>query len=105
MFLPFISTRYREAARHCWPAWPPARSVIRSAHRLADFQHGGRLHDFFHTRRIVDAGQLHKDLVVAESVLLDDRLVDAELIDAVANGLDGLGDGAILQVSRGPKAS
>ena len=63
---------------------------------LADFQHGGGLHDFLDAGRIVDAGKLDQDLVVAEAVLLNHRLGDAELVDAVADGFDGLLDGALL---------
>ena len=63
---------------------------VGAADRLPDFQHRGGLHDFFHARRIVNARQLHQDLVVAQSVLLDHRLADAELVNAVADGLDRL---------------
>ena len=89
MFLPFISTplagMQSTVGLHGF-----LLAAIRPADRLPDFQHGGGLHDFFHARRIIHAGQLHKNLVVAQSVLLDDRLADAELVNAVADGLDRL---------------
>ncbi len=66
---------------------------------LADFQHGGGLHDFLDAGGIVHAGKLDQNLVVAQAVLLDDRLGDAELVNTVADGFDGLLDGALLDGS------
>ena len=54
-----------------------------------DFELGGLLDDVFDAGGIVDAGEFDEDLVVAETVLLDDGLGDAELVDALADGLDG----------------
>jgi hypothetical protein len=65
---------------------------------LLDFEHRRGLHDFLDPRRIVHTRKLHKNLVLAEPVLLDHRLAHAELVNAVADGLDGLGDRAVLQV-------
>ena len=67
-------------------------------HRLPDLQHGGGLHDVLNPGRIVDARQLHQDLVLAQPVLLNDRLADAELVNAIADGLDGLLDSAALEL-------
>ena len=66
-------------------------------HALADLQHGGGLHYFLDAGRIVDAGKLHENLVIAQAVLLNHRLGDAELVDAVADGFDRLFDGALLE--------
>ena len=41
---------------------------------------------------------MHQNLVLAETVLLNDRLADSELINAVADCLNGLRHGAILQI-------
>ena len=100
------SARCRQAGRRCRPARPPARLGKRPAvHRLPDFQHGRRLHDLFHARRIVHARQLHQNLVLAQSVLLDDRLAHAQLVNAVANGLDRLRNRTILQFRQAAAAS
>ncbi len=71
---------------------------IRPAERLLDLQHGGRLHDVFHACRIIDARQLHQNLVLPQPVFLNRGFADAKLVNAVANGLDGLRDRLILQV-------
>ena len=63
---------------------------------LADLQHGGGLHDFLDAGGIIDAGKLDENLIVAEAVFLNHRLGDTELVDTVANGFDGLLDGALL---------
>ena len=63
---------------------------IRALYRLPDFQHGGGLHDFLDAGRIVDTGQLHQNLIVAQAVFLNDRLGNAQLVNAVADGLDRL---------------
>ena len=62
-----------------------------------NLKHGGGLHDVLHASRIVDARELHQNLVVTQTVLLDDRLAHAEGIDASANGVDGLLHGAGFQ--------
>ena len=51
---------------------------VRATQRLADFQHGGGLHDFFHSGRVVHAGQLHQNLVITQAMFLDHRFADAE---------------------------
>ena len=71
---------------------------IRPAQRLLDLQHRRGLHDFLDPRRIVHARKLHQNLVLAEAVLLDHRLAHAQLVDAIADGLDGLRHRAVLQV-------
>ena len=73
---------------------------IRPAQRLLDLQHGGGLHDVLHAPRIVHARQLHQNLILPESVFLNGGLADAESVNAVADGLDGLGDRLVLQVSQ-----
>ena len=70
----------------------------RAGQRLPDFQQGGGLHDLLDAGGIVHARQLDQDLVLAEAVLLDDRLADAKLVNAVANGLDGLRHGTVLEL-------
>ena len=66
-----------------------------------DFELGGLLDDVFDAGGIVNAGEFDEDLVIAEAVLLDDGLGDAELVDALADGLDGGVEGAGLEVSDG----
>ena len=63
---------------------------IRPTQRLPDLQHGGRLHDLFDPRRIVHAGQLHQNLILPQTVFLNDRLSHAQLVNPVANGLNRL---------------
>ncbi len=60
----------------------------------ADFERRGAAEDVLGARRVLHAGQLHDDAVGA--LLLDDRLGDAELVDAVAQDLDVLLDRAVL---------
>ena len=50
---------------------------------------------------IVHARELHQDLILAQSVLLNDRLADAQLVNAVADGLNGQRHRAVLQFSQG----
>ena len=59
------------------------------------FQDGRGLDDALDALGVVDARQLDDDLVAA--VALDDRLGHAELVDAVADGLDRLVDGLVAQ--------
>ncbi len=66
-------------------------------HCLADFQHGGGLHDFLDAGGIIDAGKLDQYLVIAKAVFLNHRLGDAKLVDTVADGFDRLLDGARLE--------
>src|SRR5581483_7464220 len=73
---------------------------IRTAERLPDLQHGGGLHDLFHASGIIHAGKLDQNLILAKTVFLNNRLTDAELIDSIANGLDGLLDRAILDIGQ-----
>ena len=47
------------------------------------------------TIQVVDAGQLHQDLVGAQAIFLDHRLAHAQGVDAVADGLDRLRDGLL----------
>ncbi len=68
---------------------------------MPDFEHGGGLHDFLHPRRIVHAGQLHQNLILPQSVLFDDGFAHTQLVNAVADGLNGLVHGAVLQVGQG----
>ena len=69
---------------------------VRAAQRLPDLQHGRGLHDLLYARGIVDAGQLHEDLILAQAVLLNGRFTDTKLIDTVANGFDRLFNGSRL---------
>src|SRR6185369_14349114 len=54
----------------------------------AELKNGGGLDDVLHARRIVDTGELDDDAVAA--LRGDDRLCDAEGVDAVADRLDGV---------------
>ena len=58
-------------------------------------QDGGDLDQVLDPLGIVDAGQLDDDLVGA--LPLDERLGDAELVDPVADRLQGLVDGLVAQ--------
>ena len=78
---------------------------IRSVGHLLDFKHGGGLHDVLHAAGIVDARKLHQNLVLPEPVRFNGGLADAESVNAIADGIDGLGDRLILQVSQRSKAS
>ena len=60
----------------------------------ADFERRGAAEDVLGARGVLHAGQLHDDAVGA--LLLDDRLGDAELVDAVAQDRDVLLDRAVL---------
>ena len=55
------------------------------------------LDDVLHARRIVDAGKLDDDAIAA--LRRDERLGDAEGVDAVADGLDGVLDGVLVAVA------
>ena len=55
------------------------------------------LDDSLHPVKVVDAGQLYKNLIVAQAILLNHRLADAQCIHAVADGLDSLLNGFLLQ--------
>src|SRR5438045_4567 len=55
-----------------------------------DLQHRGGLHDVFHTRWIVNSRQLHEDLIVTQTVLLNYRFAHSKSIDAPADCIDGL---------------
>ena len=71
--------------------------LIRAADDGVNLKPGRGLDDAFHAVEIFNAGQLDQNLVVAQAVLLDDRLADAEGIHAVADGLDGLLDGFLFK--------
>jgi hypothetical protein len=71
---------------------------VRSAGHLLNFEHGGGLDEVLHAAGIVDAGELHQDLVLPEPVGLDGGLADAQGVNAVADGIDGLGDGLVLEL-------
>ena len=97
MLLPLMMT----ASEGRMPPWAASSFLLTAVgaavvQALADFQHGGGLHDFLDPGGIVDAGKLDENLVVAEAVFLNHRLGDAELVDTVADGFDGLLDGALL---------
>ena len=64
--------------------------VVHHAH----FQRGGAAEDVLRLGGVLHAGQLHDDAVGA--LLLDHRLGDAELVDAVVQGGDVLLDGEFL---------
>ena len=66
---------------------------------FGNFQNGRRADQFLDARRIVDAGQLHQYLVLIARppVLLHRWLRQPELIDAVADGLDGSFHGVALE--------
>ncbi len=59
-----------------------------------DLERGGAAEDVLGARGVLHARELDDDAVAA--LLLDDRLGDAELVDAVAQDLDVLRDGAVL---------
>ena len=54
---------------------------------------------------IIDARQLNQYLVVAQAVLLDDRLIDAQNINTVANRLNGLIHRVLLERRGDPMAA
>ena len=99
------SAPHPEATRHHAPASACSWLGYGPPSDLLDLQHRRGLHDFLHARRIVHARQLHQNLVLPEPVLLDDRLAHAQRVDAVADGLDRLRDGAILQVRQALRPS
>src|ERR1700733_5986510 len=71
---------------------------IGPTHHLLDLEHGGGLHDVFHPGRVVDAAQLHQNLVLAETVLLDRGFTHAQRIDAVVDGFNRLRHRLALQI-------
>src|SRR5438105_12436810 len=62
------------------------------------FKPGGGLDDGLYAGRIVYTGKLHQNLVLPKSVLFNDWFANAQGIHALADGLDALRHGAILQV-------
>src|SRR4029079_7589449 len=58
------------------------------------------LHNALDPRWIIDARKLNKNLILSETVFLNGWLSNTQLIDSVANGFNGLGYGAILQISQ-----
>jgi len=64
---------------------------IGTTQRLLDFEHRGGLHDFLDPRRIVHARKLNENLILAEAMFLNHRLAHAQLVDSIADRLDGLG--------------
>ena len=60
-------------------------------------QEGGVLDEVLDALGVVDPGQLHEDPVGA--LPRDQRLGNAELVDAVADGLHGLGDRIVLELA------
>ena len=75
---------------------PPTRRLERARIVVdhADLERRGAAEDVLGARGVLHARQLHDDAVGA--LLLDDRLGDAELVDAVAQDRDVLLDGAVL---------
>ena len=61
-----------------------------------DLERRGAPQDVFRARRVLHARKLHDDAV--DALLLDDRLGDAELVDAIAQDGDVLLDGAVLDL-------
>ena len=61
-----------------------------------DLERRGAAEDVLGARGVLHAGQLHDHAFAA--LLLDDRLGDAELVHAVAQDLDVLLDGAVLDL-------
>ena len=53
-------------------------------------EEAGRADDLLRPLHVLDAGQLHEDLVAGHAVGGDDGLGDAELVDAALDGLQGL---------------
>ena len=53
-----------------------------------------------HARRIIDSGQLHQNLILTQPMFFDHGLAHAQLVNAVANGLNGLLHRAVLQVGQ-----
>ena len=82
------------------PASAPRRSALVVDH--ADFERRGAAEDVLGLRRVLHAGQLHHDAVGA--LLLDHRLGDAELVDAVVQGGDVLLERAVLRRASAPPA-
>ena len=76
--------------------WPPMRRLERAGIVVdhADLERRGAAEDVLGPRGVLHARQLHDDAVAA--LLLDDRLGDAELVDAVAQDRDVLLDRAVL---------
>ena len=58
---------------------------------VVDFEHGRGSDQLLHARRIVHAGQLHQDLEIGAgpAILLHGFFGEAELVDTVADGIDG----------------
>jgi hypothetical protein len=71
------------------------RLGVHVAHEL-EGQHRGLADQRLGALRILDAGQLDHDVALA--LPLDDRLAHAELVDAVADGLQRLVDGRFLDL-------
>src|SRR5438093_2611803 len=60
------------------------------------FEQCCRLHDVLDARWIINTGKLNQDFVLAgTAVLLNDSFTDTELIDTIADRIDGLIDGLI----------
>src|SRR6202035_911009 len=59
----------------------------RAIGHLLDLKHCGGLHDVLHSAGIVDARELHKNLILPEPMFLNRGLADPESIDAIADGI------------------
>src|SRR6202042_1187975 len=72
-----------------------------ASHDFVGFEAGGGLDGGLDAAEVVDARQLDEDLVAAELVRLDGGLLDAEGVNAGANDIDGLIEGALLDLGDG----
>ena len=75
-----------------------SRAAVRGIHGEAELKEGGVLDQVLHPFRVVDAGKLDHQPVAAQTLTLDHRLSDAELVDAVADRLQGLVDRLLADV-------
>ena len=63
--------------------------------RFTQLQPCRGLNNFLHAARIVHAGKLDQNLVIAQAVFLDQRLTHAQAVYARADGLNRLLQGAV----------
>ena len=86
------------AKRH-WATARLSRAGVGTFVDHADFQGGGAAQDVFGLGRVLHAGQLHHDAVLA--LLLDHRLGHAKFVDAVVQSGDVLLERLLLHQARG----
>ena len=66
--------------------------LVRATHDCVNLKTRRGLNNALHPVQVADTGQFHQNLVVAQAVLLNQRLAHAERVHAVANRLDRLLD-------------